>query len=93
MWASWHSQGPQPLREECHRRLAGGRDEDAAMAPKSRSDRRLITAARETPDARPRVGFPGQWQQLPPVPFFADGGTSFAGLAAKNPAGLSVKPM
>ena len=31
-----------------------------------------------------------QWQQLI---FFADGGTSLAGLQAKKPFGLSMKPM
>jgi hypothetical protein len=68
-------------------------DEEAAMVPKSGPHRRLNTPAREAPDPRPKFEFPGQWQQLPPASFFGDGGTSFAGLAAKNPAGLSVKPM
>ena len=37
------------------------------------------------------LGFDDQWQQL--AAFLADGGTSLAGLAAKKPFGLSVKPM
>ena len=46
---------------------------------------------RTTSHQKWRRFFKRQWQQLPD--FFADGGTSLAGLAVKKPWGLRVKPM